>query len=127
MKLGDIYNMEHYLANDCYCKGEIYDTSGFFFIVFNKDDECEQLGKRDCEEGISEICVICRNQLLNFYAKDGKIIGAELFDATENNIKILKMFLQNQRLDGMRIDEFEKGYTEKSLNEIMSIADAISI
>lgn len=126
MILNDIANMENYLQNDCYCPGEIYDVSGFFFQVFSKDDECTKLGETTKEDK-KVIGVACKNQIINFWIKDSKIVSAERYDATENNIELVKLYLSNQNIKDMQIDEFEKGSTEKSLDEILKFADAIMI
>lgn len=71
MKLKDIANMEEYLENDCYCPGEIYDMSGFFFRVYHAEDECVLITKGISQENNEDvICVVCDNQLINFWIKD---------------------------------------------------------
>ncbi len=119
MKLNEIKGMSHYLENDCYCPGEIYDTTGFFYRVYKGEDECSLLGERAFTK-----FVICGNQILAILAKDDKVYEASRFDATENNIKEFKKYIACSQ-DNVNIDEFEKGATEKSLKEIMGMADAI--
>lgn len=126
MKLNDIGNMEEYLQNDCYCPGEIYDVTGFFFQVFSKDDKCQVLGTRKSKNSSQDIvCVACKTQILNFWIDNGKIVSAERYDATDNNIKFMKLWLNNKNIDGMQLDEFKEGETERSLESIMKYADAI--
>ena len=128
MKLNDIGNMEEYLQNDCYCPGEIYDVTGFFFRVFSKDDECEKLGeKKSKNDNQYIICVVCKDQIINFWIDNGKIKGAERYDATDNNIRFMKLWLADKSIDGMKINEFEDGKTERNLNEIMKYASAIIV
>ncbi len=127
MKLKDIANMEYYLENDCYCPGEIYDTTGFFFQIFKADEECNLLANGKSKSGDSVVCVICRDQILNFWVDDDNIInGAERYDATENNIKQMVEFW-NGKSEKVVLDEFNEGETKKSLEQIMKYADAICI
>lgn len=128
MKLKEIANMEKYLQEDCYCPGEIYDMSGLFFQVFKADEECRLLvnGKtRTKDQTIT--CVLCRDQILNFWIdSDNKIVSAERYDATENNIKEIVNLLTG-KIKRVILDEFEEGETAKSIAEIMKYADAICV
>ena len=135
-KLKDILDMEYYLEHECYCPGEIYSFDGFFFMIFDKEDECEYIGEigKECvltNNDYSLIAVIsqhedARPQLLMICHKDNKIGDIVRVDATENNIKLIKEIIKNNKSD-LRWDEFVKGSTEKGLREIMSMADAIMI
>ena len=94
MVLRDVHkDMERYLEYDCYCPGEIYDASGFFFQVFKPEDECKEISRgadyRDPEDTV--ITVVCKNQLINFWVREDKFTGAERYDATENNIRIMPL------------------------------------
>ena len=136
-KLKDIKDMERYLKEDCYCPGEIYSFDGFFFQVFQGEDKCKYIGQRgkDCilTNGNYELlCVLAQNEkdtqlLMICIDADTKKIGDILrVDATENNIKLVKEVIKNNKTD-LRWDEYVKGSTEKGLREIMSMADAIMI
>ena len=130
MVLGDIYDMSDYLENRCYCAGEIYDCTGFFFQIFNKDEECRKVIEvdRQCDNE-KVVCVICRNQLINIWINsDNKVSCAERYDAMENNITMMKEYWEG-KIDGSKVhlDEFTEGETERSLNNIMKYADAILI
>ena len=136
-KLKDIYDMERYLKEDCYCPGEIYSFDGFFFQVFQGEDKCEYIGQRgtDCILTIGNyelLCVVAQNErdtqlLMICIDADTKKIGDIVrVDATENNIKLVKEVIKNNKTD-LRWDEYVKGSTEKGLREIMSMADAIMI
>lgn len=128
MQLKDIANMEKYLEEDCYCPGEIYDVSGFFFQIFQADEECKFLTNGNSKDSDNTItCVICRNQIINFWINtENKIVFAERYDATENNIKEMINYWHGKS-DKVTLDEFNKGETSKSLAEIMQYADAICI
>ena len=128
MKLKEIHpDIDRYLEYDCYCPGEIYDASGFFFQVFNADEECEELYRgtdfRNPDETI--ITVICRNQLINFWVREDKITEAERYDATENNIRIMPFAIAGTLSPEEKLDEFKPGSTARNLNEILSMADAV--
>lgn len=129
-RLGDIEDMGRFLEEDCYCPGEIYDATGFFYQVFSVDDECVPIARSD---GMTAIVVTSgcatRPQAIIFWHDDddapGRIIDAQRVDATENNIGILRSIVNGERPDGRKLDEFEPGSTAKSLEEIMSICDGV--
>lgn len=120
-------DLERYLAEDCYCPGEIYDISGFFFKVYNGDEECIEINRgvdyRDPNKMV--LTVECGDQIINFWVKDNRIIDAERYDATENNIRIMPLIIAGTLPSGEGLNEFRPGETKKNLNEIFSIADAI--
>lgn len=124
-KLGDIKDMERYLQEDCYCPGEIYSPDGFFFKIFNVDDDCKVI-----EENEEKIAVVVRDQAIIFWRDGdvpGRIIAAQRIDATENNIGILRSIVRGEKPDGRKIDEFKPGSKQKALNKVMSITDAVMI
>ena len=128
MVLRDVHkDMERYLEYDCYCPGEIYDASGFFFQVFKPKDECKEISRgadyRDPEDIV--ITVVCKNQLINFWVRGDKITGAERYDATENNIRIMPLIIAGNLSTEDKLDEFKPGEIAKSLNEILSMVDAV--
>ena len=130
MLLKDVHeDIERYLENDCYLPGEIYDVSGFFFQVFKAEEECKELYRgvdfRNPEDTI--ITVVCRDQLINFWAREEKITGAERYDATENNMRIMPFAISDALSPGEKLDEFKPGETERNLNEILNSADAVLI
>jgi len=126
MQLKDIANMEEYLENDCYCPGEIYDATGFFFQIFNAEDTCKLLLKGSYK-GEDVTAVICKNQIICFWIENNKkIVNAERYDATENNVSEIVSVLSGKKTK-IRIDEFEEGKTAADLNKLMSIADAIIV
>ena len=132
MKLGDIHDMERYLSEDCYCPGEIYDISGFFFQVFKADDECVLIAE---SEGMTAVVAKSgtsdnsKPQAIIFWHDDdetpGRIVAAQRVDATENNIGILRSIVNGEKPDGRKLDEFETGSTEKSLKEIARISNLV--
>ena len=132
MKLGDIHDMERYLSEDCYCPGEIYDISGFFYMIFKADDECVLIAE---SEGMTAVVAKSgtfdnsKPQAIVFWHDDddrpGRIIAAQRVDATENNIDILRTIVHGGKPDGRKFDEFEPGSTAKALNDMLSITDFV--
>ena len=130
MKLGDIHDMERYLSEDCYCPGEIYDISGFFYEIFKADDECVLIAE---SEGMTAVVATgkheSRPQAIMFWHDDdetpGRIVDAQRVDATENNIGILRSIVNGEKPDGRNIDEFDPGSTAKSLKEIARMCDFV--
>ena len=123
MQLKDIANMEDFLLNDCYCPGEIYDSTGFFFRVFEAEESCKLLINGSFKDE-NVTAVLCKDQILCFWIDGKKITNAVRCDATENNVKEIVEVLSGKK-SKMNIDEFEKDKTKKSLDELLSIADFI--
>ena len=128
-------DIERYLQHDCYCPHEIYSFDGFFYQCFYEDQECEKLGERQIDNGLTISCVAypdndekCRPQVVLFFIVDDKCVDALRYDATENNIKITKDILING-INGRKFsfDEYEEDSTAKALKEVLSFADAIII
>ena len=131
MKLQDIADMKEYLENRCYCPYEIYDLTGFFFQCFKPEANCSILAKVDNEEilGIFVIAKANENakeQIICIETKDNKVDVCWRIDATEHNKKEIIAFA-NKETEKMTFDEYKSGATKETLDEIMSIADAIMI
>lgn len=129
-KLGDIEDMERFLAEDCYCPGEIYDVTGFFYQVFSVDDECILIERNS---GMTAVVATSKYatkpQAIIFWHDDedapGRIIDAQRIDATDNNISILRSIVNGEKPDGRKFDEFEPGSIAKSLEEIAIISNIV--
>lgn len=134
MKLKDIADMEDYLENRCYCLHEIYDMTGFFYELFYPETECTLLisGSRDVIHGVF---VIAKPDMTGYNPKE-QIIYIDIindrvnecvrFDNTQNNREQIQKFM-NGEIDVMSFDEYEVGSTQKNIEEIMSVADAICV
>ncbi len=135
MKLKEILNMEYYLKNECYCPGEIYSADGFFYEIFKGENECIWLGECEIENNFLSklpfIAVVSESsnkdkQILLVMYECEEIQDILRFDATENNIKLIKEVIKNNTTN-LKFSEYEEGKIEKSLKEIFEIADAILI
>lgn len=132
MKLKDIADMQDYLEHRCYCPGEIYDMSGFFFQVFSPETICSLLteGNRGAIHGkfvmATSIHTDARPQIIYIEIEDDKVHSCVRIDATENNISQIMQFMRGE-IEKMVFDEYKETDTVKALNEILSIADAIMI
>lgn len=121
-------DMSRYLEEDCYCPGEIYDTSGFFYMVVKPDEECVLCEQTD---GMTVVTTVDEDdaQAIIFWHDDpehvGRIINAKRVDATENNIGILCDIARGKKPDGRKIDEFVPGHSRTNVEKLLSIADAI--
>ena len=125
MKLKDILNMSKYLKEDCYCPGEIYSTDGFFFQVFKENAKCYEIGRcNNYNNGLSKIpfiAVIANSTdnisqlLIIFYDKE-KIKDIIRFDATENNIKLIKEIIENGKSD-LKFNEYERQDTSTATKQ----------
>lgn len=131
LKIKDLHkDIERYLEKDCYCPNEIYSFDGFFYHTYYAEDECVLLGER-------KEFIIClekqrkeNNEVIVFFkSKDGeKIVDAVRFDATDNNLDIVKNhLLVDEKIGKYTFNEFKEGETAKALSEILNIADAVII
>ena len=131
MKLKEIANMEHYLESECYCPGEIYDMTGFFFQVFDPDTECRLLcsGSRGAIHGKFVIATANEKsnpQIIYIEIEDEKVSNCIRLDATKHNIEEILRFMDG-RIEKMAFDEFDGHDSQKDVDEIMKYADAIMI
>lgn len=134
MKLKDIADMEDYLENRCYCPHEIYDMTGIFYELFFPETECTFLisGSKD---GIHGVFVIAKSEMTGYTPKeqiiyidiiDDRVNACVRFDNTQNNRKQIKKYM-NGEIDVMSFDEYDVGSTQKNIDEIMSVTDAICV
>ena len=139
--LGEVHSdMARYLAEDCYCPGEIYDITGFFYQIYKPETKCiviaanEELtavvakpwnfkATGDDEEAKPQAIIFWHDDDAN----PGRIIAAQRVDATENNIGVLKTIADSGKPDGRKLDEFEPGSTAKSLYEISGLCDLVLV
>lgn len=130
MQLKDIADMTDYLENRCYCPYEIYDMTGFFYELFYPDTECKLLfsGSRGAIHGVFVIVTseYNREEIIYIEITDDKVDSCIRLDNTENNREQIERFMNGQ-IDKMSIDEYESTKTKESLENIMSVADAICI
>lgn len=126
--------MERYLKFDCYCPNEIYDMSGFFYQLFDPNDNCCLLGvskggnNKYFIDGYSGIYVISNKQIIEFSLEHetDKICGAVRMDATENNIKIFKEIIGTGKVpSGAKLDKFEDNHSDKALKKILGMCDCV--
>lgn len=135
MKLQDIKDMERYLYEDCYKKGEIYDADGYFYQVFHEEDDCIILGEiknknNVFREDLDIEAVIAKSQNnKNHYAsillitriKDKKRIQDVIkIDATINNLKMIKQLINNNYTD-LSINDFLRKDEKLDIEQIFEI------
>lgn len=126
-------DMRRYLQEDCYCPGEIYDTTGFSFMVFDPDDECELREQTDEMTVLTAACKSRPNspQAILFWHDEpdepGRIIDAQRVDATENNIAILCDIARGAKPDGRKLDRFEDNHDAEDVKKLLSMCDGIIV
>lgn len=132
-------DIERYLLHDCYCPHQVYSSDGFFYQLFYEDQECEKIGEVHIK-GVRDVvaCVAHPDnkdddpaQIVVFFLDGDKCYDSCRYDATENNIDIIKIYLEKGfdelKKTGRKFDEYEEGATAKSLKEILSRADAVIV
>lgn len=134
MKLKDIHpDMSRYLEEDCYCLNEIYDISGFFYMLFPEDSPCELIAKGDnvfaciasTEQTLNTELRNLQILIVNVDTSNNKIVDTFRVDATENNIAVVKRFCAGNLNDDDRFDEYESGATQAALEEMLSMCDMV--
>lgn len=127
-------DIERYLKFDCYCPNEIYDMSGFFYQLFDPNDNCYLLGvskggnNKYFVDGYSGIYVISKDQIIEFSLKHetDKICDAVRIDATENNIKIFKEIIETGKApSGAKLDKFESNHSYDDLRKLLELCDFV--
>ena len=135
MKLKDIADMEDYLNDRCYCPHEIYDITGFFYEPFYPETECAILvsGSKGAIHGTfvvakpkKHVCYEPKEQIIYIEITDNMVDDCVRIDNTQNNREQIEKFM-NGEIDKMSFDEYETGSTQKNIDEIMSVADAICV
>lgn len=131
LMLGDIADMKEYLANRCYCPGEIYDTTGIFFRLFTSDTPCKLL----CSGIMGNIhgtFVIAKtkssqdDEIIYIEIEDGVVRDCVRFDATENNISQVLQFMDG-KLESMTLDEYTPGKSRRAIEDILKDVNAIMV
>ena len=135
MQLKDIADMEDYLEDRCYCPHEIYDLSGFFYELFYPDTECTLLisgsmgkihGTFVIAKPKKHVGYKPKEQIIYIEITDNMVDDCVRLDNTQNNREQIEKFM-NGEIDVMSFDEYETGSTQKNIDEIMSVADAICV
>lgn len=134
MRVSDVHpDMARYLHEDCYCPGEIYDVSGFGFYVFDDDLPCRLIARND-GTGMLAFVATPRSTPMAVIAwyddPDGdnpehRVVAAQMVDATENNIGILRDIVDGAAPDGRRIDAFDEQGDAEAMRRLLSVADAV--
>ena len=106
MKFKDVHpDVERYLAHDCYCPNEIYDPSGFFYVLFPADSECTIIAQN--KEKTACLMTDKNNPYIVMLWHEGDTIeNAKHLDGTENNI-----------------DCFDPEGDRKSMEQLMSLCN----
>lgn len=135
MKLKDIADMTDYLENRCYCPHEIYDMIGFFYELFYPETECTLLISGSMGK-IHGTFVVAKPERTGDYKPKEQIIYIEItdnmvddcvrIDNTQNNRGQIEKFM-NGEISKMAFDEYDDNNTSESLNEVLSLADAICV
>lgn len=128
MKFKDAHpDVERYLKEDCYCPNEIYDPSGFFYILFPADNECTVIAQN--EEKTALLMGSETNPYIVMLWHDKEhILNAEHLDGTENNIDFAKKYTEDTLVQGKdHIDSFNPEGDRKSMEQLMSLCNGVVI
>lgn len=132
MQLRDIHDMEEYLENRCYCPYEVYDITGFFYMLFKPEAECFLIGEKyDDSEGLYMMFVVSSPtegdpQILLIFHNGENVSDCVRIDATENNVRQSTYYVKG-KIEKIDIDEYVDGGSKKELEDMLSFVDAIII
>lgn len=128
MKFKDVHpNVERYLAHDCYCPNEIYDVSGFFYLLFPADSECTVIAQNE-----KKTAILMENgnnpYIVMLWHEGDTIENAEHLDGTENNLSFAKKYIEDTLVQGEDyIDAFDPDGDRKSMEQMLSLCNGFII
>ena len=131
MKLKDILDMEEYLQNRCYCPNEIYSDDGFFYQLFDKEEEYEYIG--ECNDSHNFIAVTAKSkdgniQLLLIYRNEilRNIDDIIRYDATIHNVNLIYEFIDGRK-EKAHFDKYVGNKTSENLAILKKHTDMIMV
>lgn len=115
--LSSVIGVTDYLEHECYCPGEIYETNGIFFLVFEPSDACTVID----DTPYAALCVTDKydsdgtghDKLICFLRpEDGRspdaVEDSFLCDATPHNIEMCKVIAAGGWPDGQKLDTWRE-------------------
>lgn len=131
MILKDVHkDVERYLAEDCYCPNEVYSVDGFGYLLVFADAECKVIGTYPSGDGQVTLVITASGKehdhpiLLNIWHTADKVTSMERYDYSEHNLDQILRYFKGE-ISKVRLSEEEE--LEKSVSEILELADAIMI
>lgn len=128
MKFKDVHHdVERYLAHDCYCPNEIYDVSGFFYMLFPADSECTIIAQNDKKTAL--LMTDKNNPYIVILWHEGDTIeNAEHLDGTENNLSFAKKYIDDTLVQGKdHIDCFDPDGYNQTMEQMMALCNGVII
>lgn len=131
MRLRDhIPDADRYLAHDCYCPGEVYDLTGFFYEVYSGDDWFTPLVRTGAffDDGSETWVGICRGEfLIVMMDADGtRVENMQRVPIGPNNWRFFAEVVRNgEVVEGLHLDPGED--TMRSLRRLMSMSSGVVI
>lgn len=128
MKFKDVHpDVERYLAHDCYCPNEIYDPSGFFYMLFPADSECTIIAQNDKKTA----CLMTDKDnpyIVILWHEGDTIENAEHLDGTENNLSFAKKYIEDTLVQGKdHIDYFDPDGYNRTMEQMLSLCNGFII
>lgn len=128
MKFKDVHpDVERYLAHDCYCPNEIYDPSGFFYMLFPADSECTIIAQNAKK---SALLMTDKNNpyIVILWHEGDTIENAEHLDGTENNLSFAKKYIEDTLVQGEdKIDCFDPDGYNQTMEQMMALCNGVII
>lgn len=128
MKFKDVHpDVERYLAHDCYCPNEIYDPSGFFYMLFPADSECTIIAQNAKKSAL--LMTDKDNPYIVILWHEGDTIeNAEHLDGTENNLSFAKKYIEDTLVQGEdKIDCFDPDDYNQTMEQMMALCNGVII
>ena len=128
MKFKDVHpDVERYLAHDCYCPNEIYDPSGFFYMLFPADSECTVIAQNAKKTAL--LMESEKNPYIVMLWHEGDTIeNAQHLDGTENNLSFAKKYIEDTLVQGKdHIDCFDPDGYNRTMEQMLSLCNGVII
>lgn len=128
MKFKDVHpDVERYLAHDCYCPNEIYDVSGFFYLLFPADSECTVIAQNAKKTAL--LMESEKNPYIVMLWHEGDTIeNAQHLDGTENNLSFAKKYIEDTLVQGKdHIDCFDPDGYNRTMEQMLSLCNGVII
>lgn len=129
----DVPGVTGYLETGCYCPGEVYETNGVFFLVFDPSDECTVISDTPhaaiCVTGKYDVEGTGRGKLVCFLRPDGgcapdAVEDSFLCDATPHNVSMCEVIAEGGWPDGEKLDTWA-GCPSDGAKQLSGLVDAV--
>ena len=90
-------DIERYFKEDCYCPNEVYSVDGFGYMLVYADAPAKLLDEGECHGKVMFFETMAKDKpiLLNVWVENDKVVEAERYEVSKDNIENIKKFLHD--------------------------------